>query len=72
MVPEMRKQDIRPVLLDDFANLVQALKEDVVNFAGRDCHILDKGLGGQNEIVKTLLCLENVVLTFSGDNDLIS
>lgn len=72
MVAEMREQDVGTILLDNLANLVQAFQQDVINFAGSNCDVLDKGLGCQNQIMQALFCLQNVILALSRDDDFVS
>ena len=71
-VSKRRKKHIGAVRLDDLANLVQTLQQDVVDLAGSDVHILDKRLGCHDQVVKSLLCLQDVIHCVSRDDDLVS
>ena len=71
-VTEGWEKHVRAVGLNDFANLVQSLEEDVVNLAGGDLHILDECLGCHDQIMKPLLRLQDVIHGVSRDDDLIS
>jgi len=71
-VAERRQKHVGAVGLNDLANLVQTLQQDVVDLAGSDVHILYKCLGCHDQIMESLLCLQDVIHCVSRDDDLVS
>lgn len=57
MISKVRQQNVRSILFDNLANLVQTLQEDVIDFASRDGNVLDERLGRQDQVMQTLLGL---------------
>lgn len=71
MITKRRKQCVRAILLDDFLDLVQSIKQDVVDLTSSNGNVFDKGFCGHYQVVKLLLCLQNLVLVLAGDYDFV-
>jgi hypothetical protein len=63
------QQNVRAVVLDDLAHLVQALEDDGVNLGVSDHDRLHEDLGGHDKIVQTLLCAQDGLGALTRDVD---
>jgi len=72
VITERGQQNVRAVLLNDLLDLVQPLKQDIVDLTCSDRNVLDKGLCRHDQLMQPLFGLKNIVLALTRNDDLVS
>lgn len=71
LASQLREEDIRSIHLHHFANLVEAVKQDLVDLARGDHNVFDVDLDAHDQFSQLLLGSCNVLLALARDVDFV-